>query len=224
MKTAIIIGTTGLVGSNLLDVLAQDRRFGKIYSISRKQPEQFPSKAIHIPFDDGNYVVPPACDVAFCCLGTTMKKAGSKAAFSKVDLEVVVEFAQKTKNAGVSRLAVVSAISADSGSSNFYLKVKGQAEEQVKKAGFNRLVIVRPSLLLGNRNETRVAEDAGKFLFKIFSFAFVGPLRKYRGIHAANVAKAMIALAENGTGTVIAQSDALPGMSKAYDNQLKQVE
>jgi uncharacterized protein YbjT (DUF2867 family) len=224
MKTAIIIGSTGLIGSHLLAILTQDRRYEKIYSISRKPPAQMPATAIHIPFDDGNYAIPPACDVAFCCLGTTMKKAGSKAAFVKVDLELVAAFAQKTKNAGVNRLAVVSSIGADAGSSNFYLKTKGQAEAQVKKAGFERLVIVRPSLLLGNRQEKRLGEDIGKFLYSAFSFAFVGPLRKYRGIHAAEVAKAMIALAENGTGTVIAQSDVLPGMSKAYDNHSEQGE
>jgi uncharacterized protein YbjT (DUF2867 family) len=145
-----------------------------------------------------------------------MSKAGSKEAFLKVDLNMVVEFAKKAKEAGINRLAVVSSIGASTDSSNFYLHTKGQTEEELKKIGFERLVIVRPSLLLGKRNEKRIGENIGKALYYIFRFLFIGPLRKYRGIKDEDVARAMIVLVEQGQGVVIAESSALQLFSKEY--------
>lgn len=209
MKTAIIIGSTGLVGHQLLGLLSYSDRYTTIFSISRTKPDDLPDNVIHIPFNSGDYVVPAPCDAAFCCLGTTMKKAGSKEAFLKVDLEMVSQFAKKVIEAGARRFAVVSSIGANPDSSGFYLKTKGQMEEQLKKNSFERLVIVRPSLLLGKRNEQRFGEDIGKMLFSLFRFVFVGSLRKYRGISAEDVAKAMMVLAEEGVGTTVAESDML---------------
>ncbi len=219
MKKTVIIGSTGLVGKNLVDLLTDDKDYTNIYTIARSKPEHLSKEVIHIPFNSGNYELPATCDTAFCCLGTTMKKAGSKDAFKKVDLEMVVTFARKAKAAGVTRFAVVSSIGANPQSSNFYLKTKGEMEEQLKKVGFDRLVIVRPSLLLGKRNEKRLGEDLGKFFYSLFKFAFVGRLQKYKGIAAEEVAKAMIVLVENGMGTVIAESDALHGLSVAFDER-----
>lgn len=219
MKTAIIIGSTGLVGSRLLTVLSQDRRYSTVYSISRIKPLDLPEKATHIPFEEGNYAIPLSCDVAFCCLGTTMKKAGSKEAFLKVDFEMVIDFAKKAKAAGIKHLAVVSSISANPGSSNFYLGTKGKVEEQLKQVGFERLVIVRPSLLLGKRSEKRFGEDMGKIFYSLFKFMLVGPLRKYRGIDAGDVAKAMIVLAEQGEGLVEVESNELVLLSGKYNDE-----
>ena len=209
MKTAIIIGSTGLVGSKLLNLAAADSSFEKIYSISRTRPENLPGKVEFIDFNYGNYRVPARVDFAFCCLGTTMKKAGSKEAFLKVDLEMVGDFAQKCKTAGIERMAVVSSIGANAKSSNFYLQTKGRMEEQMKKYGFKRLVIVRPSLLLGERNEKRTGEDFGKIFNSLLGFLMVGPMRKYRGIDAEKVARAMINLIGEGKGNTLAESDEL---------------
>lgn len=216
MKTTAIIGATGLVGGQLIRILSSNSSISTIYCISRQKPDNLPDKASHIPLNSLNYSVPDATQIAFCCLGTTMKKAGSKEAFLKVDLEMVVDFARKAKEAGVTRFAVVSSIGANPKSANFYLRTKGQMEEQLKAIGFDRLVIVRPSLLLGNRNEKRFGEDFGKVLYRVLKYAFIGPLKKYRGVEADDVAKAMIVLVSKGQGTVIAESNVLKMFSNEY--------
>ncbi len=216
MKTAIVIGSTGLVGSRLLELLSANKNYATIFSISRNKPSDLPQKVTHIPFNSGNYTIPPGCDIAFCALGTTRKKAGSKEAFQKVDLDMVFDFATKSIDAGISRIAVVSSIGADPNASNFYLKTKGQAEEQLKSIGFERLVIVRPSLLLGKRKERRFGEDVGKALDALLKFILVGSLRKFRGIQATDVAKAMIRLAETGDRTSVVESDKLVGIAHSY--------
>ncbi len=216
MRTSIIIGSTGLIGSKLHEILRNNPSHEKVYLVARSKPTNVDEKSIHLPFDNGNYSIPSDVDTAFCCLGTTMKKAGSKEAFLKVDLDMVLDFAKKAKETGIKRLAVVSSIGANPTSSNFYLRTKGQAEEELKKIGFERLVIVRPSLLLGKRDEKRIAEDIGKVLYYMFRFLFIGPLRKYRGILDEDVAKAMIVLVEQGEGTLIAESSALKLFSKEY--------
>jgi len=216
MKTAIVIGSTGLVGSRLVDLLSQNKGYSTVYSISRNKPTDLPEKVTHIPFNSGNYAIPPGCDVAFCALGTTRKKAGSKKAFLKIDLEMVYDFAIKAIDVGINRIAVVSSIGANANASNFYLKTKGQAEEQLKSIGFERLIIVRPSLLLGKRNERRFGEDVGKALDAVLKLVLVGSLRKYRGIQAEDVAKAMIRLAETGSGTSVVESDKLVEVARSY--------
>lgn len=216
MVKAAIVGATGLVGNNLLDLLINNDEYEKISIITRTVPKDLPQKVEHIPLNEGNYTFPTNIDTAFCCLGTTMKKAGSKEAFLKVDLELVIDFAKKAKEAGVKRFAVVSSIGANAKSKNFYLNTKGKVEEQLKTLGFERLVIVRPSLLLGKRNEKRFGEDMGKVLYSVFKFMFIGPLKKYRGIQASDVTKAMIVLAEQGIGTITVESSVLQDFSKKY--------
>lgn len=216
MKTSIIIGSTGLIGSKLHEILGNNPDQEKVYLLSRSKPNNMSEKSVHIPFENGNYSIPSNVDTAYCCLGTTMKKAGSKEAFLKVDLDMVIHFAKKAKEAGINRFALVSSIGANPKSSNFYLRTKGQAEEELKKIGFDRLVIVRPSLLLGNRSEKRLGEDIGKAIYYIFRFLFIGPLKKYRGIMDEDVAKAMIVLTEQGQGTVTAESNVLKLFSKEY--------
>jgi uncharacterized protein YbjT (DUF2867 family) len=216
MRKAIIIGSTGLVGKNLVELLSESKSYARVYCISRGRPEHQSEKLIHIPVNSGNYEMPPSCTTAFCCLGTTMKKAGSKGAFKKVDLEMVIDFALKAKEAGVTRFAVVSSIGANAQSSNFYLKTKGEMEDHLKKIGFERLVFVRPSLLLGNRNERRFGEDAGKVLDAVLKFVLVGSLRKYRGIQAKDVAKAMIRLIETDNRMIVVESDKLVEIAATY--------
>lgn len=216
MKTSIIIGATGLIGSKLHEILGNKADQDKIYLVSRNIPNIMKDKSVHISFENGDYSIPPDVNYAFCCLGTTMKKAGSKEAFLKVDLDMVLNFAKKAKEAGINRFAIVSSIGANPKSNNFYLRTKGQAEEELKKLGFERLVIVRPSLLLGKRNEKRLGEDIGKLLYKLFKFVFIGSLKKYKGIMDEDVAKAMVALVEQGQGTIIAESNALQVFSKEF--------
>ncbi|MDD2636948.1 MAG: oxidoreductase [Bacteroidales bacterium] len=218
MAKVVIIGATGLVGSNLLGLLICNNKYADISIIARTLPMELPQRVEHIPLNDGEYSFSTNIDIAYCCLGTTMKKAGSKQAFLKVDLDMVVDFAKKAKDAGVKRFAVVSSIGANAKSRNFYLSTKGKVEEQLKALGFERLVIVQPSLLLGKRDEKRFGEDMGKVLYSVFKFMFIGPLKKYRGIQASDVAKAMIVLTEQGMGTVTVESNMLQDFSNKYQD------
>ena len=218
MVKAAIIGATGLVGSNLLGLLINNDGYDKISIITRTIPKELPQKVEHIPLNETEYTFPADIDVAYCCLGTTMSKAGSKQAFLKVDLDLVIDYAKKAKDARVKRFAVVSSIGANAKSKNFYLNTKGKVEEELKAIGFERLAIVQPSLLLGKRNEKRFGEDMGKVLYSVFKFIFTGPLKKYRGIQASDVAKAMIVLTEQGMGTVTVESNMLQGFSNNYQD------
>jgi len=131
----------------------------------------------------------------FCCLGTTMKKAGSEAAFRKVDYEYVVRLAETSLRSGTDHFYLVSAIGADPKSRVFYSRVKAEAEDSVAKLPFAGLHIFRPSLLIGDRTERRPGEAFGIAAARLFSIAFVGPARKYRPIKADTVARAMVAVA-----------------------------
>lgn len=195
-KTALIAGATGLVGSFLLEKLIHDDHYEKVIVISRRKPDQEHTKVdpVLIPdFDNLNdFKLQLLADDVFCCLGTTMAKAGSKDAFRKVDYDYVVALAKFTKENNASRFLMVSALGADKNSNIFYNKVKGEAEEAVASIDFKEIHIVRPSLLMGPRQEKRIGEDAAKTLYKLFNYAFIGPLKKYKGIEAEQVAKALI--------------------------------
>jgi len=220
MRTAAIFGSTGLIGNHLIQLLSQHKDYNKVYSYARKKPESLPNKIEHIDFNPESFSIPNEVDDVFVCIGTTMKKAGSKEAFRKVDYEMVIEIAKQSRLAKVKRFLVVSSIGADPSTGNFYLKTKGQMEEEVKKVGFDYCGIVRPSLLLGNRKEFRFAEKVSIAVFKFLSFIFVGPLRKYKGINGEDVSKSMIMLAQNGSGIVTIESNILKKIAEEYDKQL----
>jgi uncharacterized protein YbjT (DUF2867 family) len=141
-------------------------------------------------------------DDVFCCLGTTMKKAGSKEKFRLVDFHYPVNLANYCLNNGAKQFLLVSSMGADANSGIFYNKVKGEVENAVSKLGYPRLDIFRPSLLLGDRNESRLAEDLGKVAMRLFGFLFLGSLKDYKAIDSGRVARAMIYFAqEEGSGS-----------------------
>jgi len=190
---AVLIGSTGLVGEHLLKLLNEDKRFTAVTALVRK-PGVIKSQKINyqiFDFDNMDGALLNG-DVLFCSLGTTLKKAGSKEAQYKIDLTYNFEAAKLAKQNGIACLAHVSSIGADSQSSNFYLRVKGELEEKLKALAFEKTIIVRPSFILGNRKEFRMGEKIGIFVMKGLSFLMQGPLKKYRGIHAQQIAKCMI--------------------------------
>jgi uncharacterized protein YbjT (DUF2867 family) len=196
MKTAVIAGATGLIGNQLLHLLLNDARYNKVKVLARKPIEIQHSKleVIIVNFDNlSQYKDQLASDDVFCCLGTTMKQAKSKEAFKKVDLDYPFEIARLTKEQGATQYLLISALGADKNSGIYYNKIKGETEEVVAKVNFQALHIFRPSLLLGERNESRSGEDAAKVFYKLFGFLIP---KKYKGIEAATVARAMLFFAK----------------------------
>lgn len=213
MKTALLIGSTGLTGEYLLDLLCNSSQYDKVISFSHRETDQHHVKLTKhiVNFDNPQeYCHLVKGDDFFCTLGTTIKKAGSKQAFKQVDFEYPKQFAQCAMDNNVANFMIISAIGASSNSSNFYSKTKGEIEDFLQQSNFTGISIIRPSLLLGNRGEFRLAERIGGLVMQLFSFAFVGNLAKYKAIQAETVAKAMYKIAQNNcTGFQIYESDEL---------------
>lgn len=211
MKTAIIIGATGLTGKALLYQLLQDDQFDKVILFLRKELNIKHAKLIQhaVDFNQlGNYKDLIKGDVVFCCLGTTIKTAGSQDAFKKVDFTYPTKFAEIAKENGISTFLLQSSLGADATSNNFYLKVKGETEEIIKKLSFNSFATFRPSMLLGNRTEFRLGESIGKIVMQLFSFLFIGKLKRYKAIHVNQVASAMIRQSKlNKQGSTVIENE-----------------
>ncbi|TVQ17119.1 MAG: oxidoreductase [Bacteroidetes bacterium] len=189
MKTALIAGATGLVGSFLLKELLEEEHYSKVTALVRKPLEISHPRLEQIVFDYDNpdTSVIKAEDV-YCCLGTTIKKAGSKEAFRKVDYHYPLMLGQSAYENGCNQFAVVTAIGSSEKSSFFYNRVKGEVERDLKKIPFQSLWIFKPSMLLGPRKESRLGEEAAKVFMKALGFLFP---KNMKGIHASQVAKAM---------------------------------
>jgi uncharacterized protein YbjT (DUF2867 family) len=212
MKRAIIFGATGLVGKSLLSQLIDSETYSGIMVFTRKGYGKHPAKVTELVTDMKDpafFKQNIAGDDLFICLGTTRKKAGSVKAMEVIDRDLPLMIASAAIENGVKRVAVVSSVGADASSGNYYLRIKGEMEAGIKEKPFQRTIIARPSILFGNRNEKRAGERAGILFMKLFGFLFAGPLRKYRGIEASDVAKAMLLLISNGAGTEVVESDRL---------------
>lgn len=194
-KTALIAGATGLVGSYCLEYLLQSDSYEKVICVTRRAIANSCPKLQQVIADTNNLaekLKDIKADDVYCCIGTTIKKAGSREAFKLVDYTYVKILAEQAKMNGATSFAVVSSIGADATSSNFYLRTKGEMENAVKACGFTKTIILRPSILLGPRKEFRLGEEIGKVFMKALGFLFVGKLKRYKAIEAAQVAKALI--------------------------------
>ncbi len=208
-KTAILFGATGLTGSHVLRKLTQDDRYEVIKVFTRTMPDIKSDKLLIINTgleDIEQYSEEISGHDLFCCLGTTIKKAGTKENFRKVDLEWPAIISSIASRNGIPNFLIISSIGADPDSSNFYLRTKGEAEKAVQQYGFKKIVILRPSMLLGKRKEFRLLEETGKVLMNPLKFLFRGKLKKYRPIEAERVAKAMIKFANITTSKSIFES------------------
>ena len=203
-------GCTGLIGRHLLELLIHDARYSKIKCLTRSTLHVTNEK-IEIIKTDGSNLNDLAsslkADDVFCCLGTTMKKARSEEAFRKIDFEYPLHLANLSKAMCASQFFLVSSLGANSSSSVFYNKVKGEVEEAVSAVGYHSLHVFRPSLLLGPRSEERSGEDAAKVFFRLFGFLVPG---KYKAIQSIKVASAMLMMAkEDKPGKFIHESKSL---------------
>ena len=198
-KTALIAGATGLVGGQLLSLLLNDPYYERVVAITRKPIDNKSDKLVNVLVDFNKldeYASQMKADDVFCCLGTTMKKAGSKNKFKQVDFTYPVNIANLALNGGARQFLLISSLGADKNSSIFYNQVKGEVEQAIAELNYSSYHILRPALLMGPRDEERSGEDAAKTFFKIFGFLFVGPLKQYKAIDSAKVARAMHAIAK----------------------------
>lgn len=208
MKTAVIIGSTGLVGSLLVEKLAYEAGFHQIIAVCRQKPKDLPifssPRVRVINFDFSNWselelqvksFIGTSGSSFFCCLGTTIGKAKSEDAFKKVDHDYVVEFSKLAKSCKAEQLLVVSALGADKNSTVFYNKVKGEAEADVQTEYSGKVHFLRPSLLLGDRRDFRFGERVAILLSPVFSPLLVGPLEKYKPVRASDVAACLFNVA-----------------------------
>lgn len=207
-KTALVIGATGLIGNLLTHRLVDSSLYERVKVLVRKPLAwQHPRlQETQVDFDRPNGLLTHADDV-FCCLGTTIKKAGSRDAFKKVDYQYPVDIARLSLANGAQQFAIVTAMGADTESTFFYNRVKGEVERDLSALNFPTLLIFRPSLLLGDRSENRLGERLAEGAMRLLS-----PLipAKYKGVDAAKVANAMLTTMQQGlTGEHVFESDQL---------------
>ena len=210
-KTALVVGATGLVGGTLLEYLLNEIYYRKVIVLTRSRlPIQNPKlEEIIVDFDHlQNTQLSREVDDVYCCLGTTMKKAGSKEAFRRVDYHYPLETARLGLKNGASQYLIVTALGANKKSVFFYNRVKGEVEEALWKLNFEAIHIFRPSLLLGEREEQRTGEKMSEIVMKFIQPFLIAGLKKFRAIKSEKVAAAMYKIAqENLKGRFIYESD-----------------
>jgi uncharacterized protein YbjT (DUF2867 family) len=199
-KVALLAGASGLVGGYLLDALLEAPDFSRVLALSRRPlAREHPRLANRVvQFDKlAAQLTGLTCHTAFCCLGTTIRAAGSQEAFRRVDFDVVISFAQVAKAAQAQRFVVVSAAGAKANSKNFYLRTKGEMEQALSGLGFAGVDLLEPGVLLGWRREMRPLELVARLLMPLVNPLLVGSLTAYRGIPARTVALAMLGAARS---------------------------
>ncbi len=210
MKTAIVFGSTGLIGSHLVNQLIQDNYYTKIKIFVRSQTSINNEKVevINIDFNNlGNHKNEITGEDCFFCIGTTKQNSPNKNDYQKVELDIPKEIAQIAKANSVKSFIFISSIYANPKSSSKYVKFKGLVEEELKRLNFSKLGILRPSFLMGKRKENRVGEKIGILTFSVFSPLLLGPFKKMRPISSEIVAKAMIKIAKENFQKMIFESD-----------------
>ncbi len=189
----LLAGATGLVGSAVLPLLLAEERVGQVVSLARRPlPRQHPKLVQWTAPDLRSALRPEPVDAVICCLGTTMKKAGSREAFSAVDKELPLAIAHWAKGQGVPTFVIISAVGADPDSRFFYNRVKGEVEQALEALRFNSLALFQPSVLSGPRQERRPAEAVGMAALKLLGPLFIGPLEHYRVMPHQWLAQALV--------------------------------
>ncbi|OZM56689.1 oxidoreductase [Lottiidibacillus patelloidae] len=200
-RKALVLGATGFVGRQLVNILLQNEQYEEVTVLVRRSLK-IENKKLNeqlINFENmKTYQALFEVNDVFCCLGTTIKKAKSREHFEKVDLEYPLLAARLAKESNAEKFLVTSAMGANSKSKFYYNRVKGNLEDKLKLVGLKSLHIFQPSLLLGERDEFRLGERIGALLMKELHVILIGPLKTYRGISGEKVAKSMLNIALHG--------------------------
>ena len=210
MKTALIFGSSGLIGNHLLELILKDNNYNKIKLFVRSDLTDVNSKIEIIKTDFNNIenhkdkIVGDDC---FFCIGTTRKNTPDKNEYIKIEYNLPIEVAKIAKSNSVNNFIYISSLGANSNAASLYLKNKGQTEQELIKLNFMNLSILRPSILLGNRKENRVGEKIGIFAMKTLSPLFLGNMKKYKPIKVEYVSKAMLQVAQKDYQKNIFESD-----------------
>ena len=212
MNISIVAGSTGLIGRNVIEVLSNTNQ--SVVALTRRSISNLPHNITELIIDfdafEKHGSLPP-CSNVFICLGTTIKTAGSKENFRKVDIDYCLSIAKKAQKSGAETLSLISSIGANSSSKNFYLKTKGELEEAIQELDFKVVNIFRPSFLVGQRSEKRFAEGIALKFAKIMDFFLIGSASKYRSVKVELLAK-----------TMVSKIDSKPGVNYFYfDDFLK---
>ena len=218
MKTALIFGSSGLIGSHLVRLIIKNNNYNKIKLFIRSESIISNSKIEIIKTDFNNLDKHKESingDDCFFCIGTTRKNTPDKNEYIKVEYNIPLEVAKIAKQNSINSFTYISSLGANPSASGLYLKNKGQTEEALKKLNFPKLSIMRPSILLGNRKENRIGEKIGIFIMMSFSPLFLGKMKKYKPIKVENVAKAMINVVEKNYQKTIFESDKIMEISNS---------
>jgi len=210
MKTALIFGSSGLIGNHLLELILKDNNYNKIKLFVRSDLTDVNSKIEIIKTDFNNIenhkdkIVGDDC---FFCIGTTRKNTPDKNEYIKIEYNLPIEVAKIAKSNSINNFIYISSLGANPNAASLYLKNKGQTEQELIKLNFMNLSILRPSILLGNRKENRVGEKIGIFAMKTLSPLFLGNMKKYKPIKVEYVSKAMLQVAQKDYQKNIFESD-----------------
>lgn len=209
-KTAIILGATGLTGSNLLDMLLKDDRYKSVILFSRstvgvKHPklEEYLIDVLNLESQKDRF----KADEVFCCIGTTRAKTPNKKRYKEIDYGIPMNAAKLCKVNSIPTLVLISSLGANPNSKVFYNRIKGEMERDVIDFKIPKTHIMQPSLIGGKRVEKRLGEWLFKQLMRVFNLLLVGPLEKYRSIPPETIAKAMVWLANHEFHKIIIESD-----------------
>ena len=217
MKTALLFGSTGLVGGHVLNELIQNDNYSKI-KIFVRSPIQIDNSKVEVIKTDFNNLEKHkeqiVGDECYFCIGTTKKNSPDKNEYQRIELDIPKKVARIAKSNNIKSYFFVSSGYANSKSSGDYLKYKGLVEEEILSLGFPQIGIMRPSFILGNRREFRLGEKIGIIIFKLLNPLFIGPLRKMRSIHSETIAKAMIKIANDNIDQKIFESDQISDLIK----------
>lgn len=211
-KSALIVGATGLTGGHLLNLLLESADYHTVTALVRTPTGIRHGKLQEKLIDYERWQESVPADDVFCCLGTTIKKAKTKTAFRKVDLDYPVKIANLQYEGGSQHFLVISSMGASPRSAIFYSRVKGEMEEKLRQIGYPSLSIFRPSLITGNRKEPRLGERIALSLSGILSLFLIGPLKKYKPVAALVIAQSMFKAAQaNAPGSRVILSDEIIG-------------